>query len=175
MATRTRTGGSLYQRADGQWIGTIELGRNENGTRVRKIVSSTDRATAEARLRELNPNYGIKPRTRTEMMREARKLGTHTGKEWGAKVAATKTCRYCDTDLNMFNMVQDHILAIESGGSDAIDNLQPICWECNVDKYITPADQYTYTGEKPRPFSVFPNRRKMYDRMMEAKKKALSA
>lgn len=153
------------------WIGTVELGINDKGKRLRRLVSSKDRAAAEAKLRAISPGYGTTPPTRTEMMREARKLGTHTAKEWARKVAETKTCRYCKTDLNMFNVVKDHIAAIETGCSDSVDNLQAICWECNADKYITPHDQYIYPGTEPRPFKVFPKRREMHARMMEAQKK----
>lgn len=171
MTTRKRTVGTLYQQADGLWVGAVELGVDANGKRRRRVVSSKDRATAETKLRAISPNYGVTPPTRTEMMAQARKLGTHTAKEWGQKVAATKTCRYCKTELNMFNVVQDHIIAIESGGSDSIDNLQAICWECNADKYITPHDQYIYPGAEPRPFKVLPRRREMHARMMDAQKR----
>lgn len=164
-------GGSLYQRKDGMWIGTVEVGRDEAGKRKRRVVSSKDRATVEAKLRNLSPNFDAEPKTRAELMVAARLLGTHTEREWGAKVHALKgPCRYCGTMLNMFNMVKDHMIAVEAGGSDSIDNVQPICWECNIQKARTPHDQFTYRGTKPRPSSVFPLRREMYNRMMEARK-----
>jgi 5-methylcytosine-specific restriction endonuclease McrA len=154
------------------WVGTVEMGISDTGKRLRRTVSSKDREAAEAKLQAINTTRWVKPPTRAELMAEARKLGTHTGKEWGKKVAATKNCRYCKTKLNMFNMVKDHMIAVESGGSDSIDNIQPICWECNSAKSTTPPDEYTYKGDGPRTFKVFPTRREMYERMMAAKRSA---
>jgi 5-methylcytosine-specific restriction endonuclease McrA len=168
-------GGSVYQRKDGMWVGSVELGLNENGKRVRRTVSSKDREMAEAKMRALSPNFGTPPKTRAEHMAAARLLGTHTAKEWGEKVDALRgPCRYCRTDLNMFNMVKDHMIAVEVGGSDSIDNLQPICWECNIQKARTPHDEYAYTGTKPRPFSIFPLRREMHAKMMQARKRVMA-
>ena len=45
--------GSVYQRKDGMWIGSLELGWGADGKRRRKVVSSKDKATAIAKLRAL--------------------------------------------------------------------------------------------------------------------------
>jgi 5-methylcytosine-specific restriction endonuclease McrA len=98
-------------------------------------------------------------------MREARAIATHKQSEWHRKVRASpKICRYCDTPLNGFNMVKDHMIAVEVGGSDGIDNVQPICWECNMTKGKIPHDQFVYQGPKPRPFRVLPIRQEEWDR-----------
>lgn len=54
-----RGDGSLFQRADGVWIGRIEVGFSPNGQRRRKTVSSRDRATAQRRLDELKASLGL--------------------------------------------------------------------------------------------------------------------
>jgi hypothetical protein len=165
-------GGSIYQRSkDNLWCATIELGVID-GKRRKKVVASKDRAVVEAKLLEMNPN--IRPvghRSRAENMRAARAIATHKGSEWHAKVRASPNeCRYCDTALNGFNMVKDHMIAVEVGGSDGIDTVQPICWECNFFKAKTPHDQFTYDGPKPRPFTVMPVKRKEWERGLEKRR-----
>jgi 5-methylcytosine-specific restriction endonuclease McrA len=160
--------GSIYQRKDGLWCAAIEYGRT-NGKRNRKVIASKNRETVEAKLAELTAN---RPpvKTRAEYMADARKIATHTPTEWYAKVRALpKVCPYCKTALLVFNMVKDHIIAIEAGGSDGIDNVQPICWECNNEK--SAKSDYVYTGKEPRPFSVLPIRRAEYDRIMAVRAK----
>lgn len=46
--------GSLYQRADGMWVGTIDLGTGGDGKRRRRTISSADYAKAVVKLRALN-------------------------------------------------------------------------------------------------------------------------
>lgn len=158
--------GSIYQRQDGLWCAALNTG-TVNGKRTRKVASNKDRAVVEAKLAEWTAN-AAPVKTPAEYMRDARAIATHTAGEWWAKVRSLpKTCRYCDTGLNVFNMVKDHMIAVEAGGSDGIDNVQPICWECNMEKRTIPHDQFTYQGIKPRPFSVLPNRRAEYNRGLE--------
>lgn len=171
MKTRGKGAGSLYQRKDGLWCAAIEL-EPVDGKRRKKVVASKDRNVVEAKLQEWSAGYQPpKFKTRPEYLREARKIATHTPREWSAKVrASSKHCRYCETELHYFNMVKDHMIALEVGGSDGIDNVQPICWECNVEKATTPPDEFVYKGTKPRPFSVLPIRRKEYERVMEKRR-----
>lgn len=166
MTTRKLYGGTIYRRSsDGLWCAAITL-PSIDGKRQKRVVTSKDRAVVEAKLREMNPGVrGAGHKSRPELMREARAIATHTPSEWHAKVRASpKECRYCDTPLNTFNRVKDHMISIECGGSDGIDNVQPICWECNSAKHKTPHDEFIYTGERPRPFNVMPVKRKEYER-----------
>jgi 5-methylcytosine-specific restriction endonuclease McrA len=164
-------GGTIYrQSSDGLWCAAIAL-PSINGTRRKKVVRSKDRAVVEAKLLEMNPEVrGVGHRSRPEALRAARAIATHTPSEWHAKVRASpKTCRYCETALNGFNMVKDHMISIECGGSDGIDNVQPICWECNNEKRKTPHDAFEYHGQRPRPFTVMPAKRKEYERGQEVR------
>jgi len=54
MARRHRGDGALYQRANGLWVGSVDLGIGGDGKRRRKTVSSTDHATALRKLRALH-------------------------------------------------------------------------------------------------------------------------
>lgn len=40
-------------------------------------------------------------------------------------------CRYCDVELDINNLVLDHIVSISKGGSSNKENLQVICSKCN--------------------------------------------
>lgn len=53
MKRRPAGDGGLFKRADGIWIGTVDLPPGEDGKRRRKTVSSKDKATAIAKLRKL--------------------------------------------------------------------------------------------------------------------------
>lgn len=166
-------GGSIYQRtSDGLWCAAIAL-PPVDGKRRKRVIASKDRAVVEAKLRDMNPSVrevGREPRP--VALRAARAIATHTQSQWHAKVrASSKQCRYCDTALNVFNTVKDHMISIHRGGSDSIDNVQPICWECNLAKYKTPHDEYVYRGEKPRPFSVMPVKRAEYERGQAVRRK----
>ncbi|MGH3955023.1 MAG: tyrosine-type recombinase/integrase [Mycobacterium sp.] len=52
MQRRTRGDGGLYKRADGLWIGAVEIATQDGG-RKRRTVSSKDKATALNKLRAL--------------------------------------------------------------------------------------------------------------------------
>jgi len=54
MARRHRGDGAVYQRANGMWIGTVDLGIGGDGKRRRKTVSSLDHATTLRKLRALH-------------------------------------------------------------------------------------------------------------------------
>ncbi|MDV7090640.1 tyrosine-type recombinase/integrase [Rhodococcus opacus] len=50
---RSKGDGGLYQRGDGLWIGSVDLPPDASGVRGRKTVSSRDKLTAGAKLRDL--------------------------------------------------------------------------------------------------------------------------
>lgn len=107
-------------------------------------------------------------RPRAEIMAEARARGTHTPDEWTALVREARTCRYCDVELNVFNGVQDHKVPVVRGGSDAIENLDYICWQCNLEKAMRTPDEWCYGGPRPRPFAPAPRRRREWERLAGA-------
>lgn len=70
---------------------------------------------------------------RTERMRAAKALGTHSKEEWESLLSA---CGYKCVRCGYANgtIVKDHVVPVYQGGSDAIDNLQPLCIRCNSQK-----------------------------------------
>ena len=70
--------------------------------------------------------------TRAERLSAARQLGTHTEAEWQGMLAiCSLRCVRCRADGHLD---KDHILPLYRGGSDSIDNLQPLCPQCNTAK-----------------------------------------
>lgn len=71
-------------------------------------------------------------RNRWKRLKEAKSKGTHTPKEWDDMVSFFEnTCCIC---LCQKPITKDHIIPIFHGGSDAIENLQPLCFSCNSGK-----------------------------------------
>jgi 5-methylcytosine-specific restriction endonuclease McrA len=68
---------------------------------------------------------------RSERLTEARKKATHTKDEWEAMRLFFGECVKCG---NKEDLVKDHITPIYQGGSDGLENLQPLCRKCNASK-----------------------------------------
>ncbi len=79
--------------------------------------------------------FGAMPETRirTTRMIEARKKGTHTKEQWWRlKSRFGFKCVRCG--LDEYKIIKDHIKPIYQGGSDHINNIQPLCGWCNLSK-----------------------------------------
>lgn len=90
--------------------------------------------------REYSSDWGrnhakyLRSSIRRERLRQAREQATHTAEEWVSIVAEFDgRCVRCGVWPDP-NPCKDHILPIYCGGSDGIDNLQPLCRECNTAK-----------------------------------------
>jgi 5-methylcytosine-specific restriction endonuclease McrA len=73
-------------------------------------------------------------RIRSQRLAEARARGTHTEEQWLAVLDEFDyRCVQCGC-WPVGRPCKDHIKPIYAGGSDGIDNLQPLCRECNTAK-----------------------------------------
>lgn len=71
---------------------------------------------------------------RTARLRAARAKGQHTAEQWQTLVQRFEgRCVRCGV-LAGECLQKDHITPIYQGGSDGIDNLQPLCRSCNASK-----------------------------------------
>jgi uncharacterized protein YdaU (DUF1376 family) len=70
---------------------------------------------------------------RSERLANARRLASHSPEDWQAliEVCGAACCRCKRDDVEL---VKDHIKPIYQGGSDGIENLQPLCRRCNSSK-----------------------------------------
>lgn len=69
---------------------------------------------------------------RQSRMEAARAIATHTPGQWSALMAfCGGACVKCGSSENV---QKDHIQPVYQGGSDGIENLQPLCKSCNTSK-----------------------------------------
>jgi len=80
-------------------------------------------------------NGYIYSRSRSAFQRRSKDLGTHTKEEW-LKLAAKYDFRCCKCGGEVIGGIptKDHIMPIRLGGSDSIENIQPLCRQCNLTK-----------------------------------------
>jgi 5-methylcytosine-specific restriction endonuclease McrA len=68
----------------------------------------------------------------------AQKLGLtehFTANEWLDLADKTgKRCQSCGVGLYSVALTPDHIKPLSKGGSNTIDNIQVLCWNCNAKK-----------------------------------------
>lgn len=99
----------------------------------RLVTESTERGRRSLRRRHL---------ARVAHLRTAQKIGRHKPSEWRLVLrlygSACLRCGYHDS-------TKEHIRSVAVGGSDAIDNLQPLCGSCNSSKGTDTAD-YRWDG-----------------------------
>lgn len=61
--------------------------------------------------------------------------GSHTNGEWETlKARYNWTCPACKKGEPEIKLTRDHIVSLMEGGSDNIENIQPLCMRCNVKK-----------------------------------------
>jgi 5-methylcytosine-specific restriction endonuclease McrA len=77
--------------------------------------------------------YRRKSRQRQAML--ASIPGSHTDEQWEAvKSQYNHTCLKCGKPEPEIKLTRDHVVPIIKGGTDYIDNIQPLCGVCNSSK-----------------------------------------
>jgi 5-methylcytosine-specific restriction endonuclease McrA len=65
--------------------------------------------------------------------RERNAKGTHSLQQWKElKIKHNNKCAICGLEKSL---TKDHIIPLSKGGSDYIENIQPLCRNCNSKKY----------------------------------------
>ena len=123
--------------------------RSKNATLSKKL---SEKQRSRRKWRELSPEkkeeYKQKQRewiaANPEMVREkihrrrARLIGgggSYTAEEWNDLVNKFEhRCPSCGRSEPEIKLTVDHMIAISKGGSNSIDNIQPLCGQCNSSK-----------------------------------------
>lgn len=123
-----------------------EINTKTRERRIRKLEHYREigRKSLENHAEERNAyqrDYGKANRSKLTLYtnnRRARKLqseGSHTDKEWQElKVFYNFTCLRCGRQEPEVKLTRDHVIPPIQGGADSIDNIQPLCSQCNSKK-----------------------------------------
>lgn len=77
--------------------------------------------------------------TERKRRQEKRAVGKLDNVAFYAKCADLQWhCQLCGRELSIENVTIDHIVPISKGGTNAIENLQPLCFRCNCSKHDRP-------------------------------------
>lgn len=91
-----------------------------------------------------------KARDHRHRVRKRSGAGTYTAQQWQTlKEKYNFTCLACGRREPEIKLTVDHILPVSKGGSNNIDNIQPLCGSCNSSKKDTFIDyRRKYEGKK---------------------------
>lgn len=103
-----------------------DLERVSNDLQIQDLLDARDGAF-KVKMGEIDYKTPI----RTGRLKSARIKGTHTQKQWITLLKEFDyRCLRCGCHP-IGGPTKDHIIPISMGGSDSIDNLQPLCHQCN--------------------------------------------
>lgn len=118
---------SKYVEQDGRLYNIRLEEHRQKASSITEKNSGSGKKGARAKWQSTGPHIA-----RHERLSAARAIATHTTAEWEAlKHICDSRCVICDSQGDI---VKDHITPIYQGGSDGIENLQPLCRRCNSSK-----------------------------------------
>ena len=83
---------------------------------------------------KLHPEKSVAANNRRRALKYASE-STHTEEEWmELKALYNFKCLRCGAQEPYIKLTRDHVIPLTQGGSDSIDNVQPLCARCNSKK-----------------------------------------
>lgn len=131
----------LWAKVSGKFIevedGLINPRLEEHRTRAGSITEKRRSAGKEGAASKWGDGK-TSGKSRSERLANARQLATHSKSEWLAMMEVCgHRCVKCGThssELHGESLCKDHIKPVYVGGSDGIENIQPMCRNCNSSK-----------------------------------------
>lgn len=82
-----------------------------------------------------NPKEYSRFKNLERVARKFNAIGSHSLREWkNVKIKNNFTCLMCGLREPEIKLTEDHIIPLSKGGSDLIENIQPLCGRCNSRK-----------------------------------------
>lgn len=114
--------------------------RQQNLEHYREIGRKSYEHHAEERRKysleyyKLHPEKSVAATNRRRALKLAAE-GSHTEEEWQElKAFYNYRCLCCGKQEPEITLTRDHVIPLTQGGSDSIDNIQPLCARCNSKK-----------------------------------------
>lgn len=130
-----------YRETHREEINTVSRERRQQNLEHHREIGRKSREKHAEERNTYQREYSKANRDRLTLYtnaRRARKLeaeGSHTEEEWQElKAFYDFKCLCCGQREPDIKLTRDHIIPLTQGGSDSIDNVQPLCARCNSKK-----------------------------------------